>query len=133
MAADDSTRYEVIMEAASDWPADLGARLALASRAARTAVPAAPGRETAIRDVAAGVAAPALVMFASWLLAESRRRGLEQLRFLSRDGQVLHELARRLATASGGGPDLEYVYSSRITWSLAATDPRDLAEAPAHL
>jgi hypothetical protein len=130
MAADDSTRYEAIMRAAPDWPADLGARLATASRAARAAVPAAPGRETAIRDVAAGVAAPALVMFASWLLAESRRRGLERLRFLSRDGQVLYELTRRLAAATGNGPDLEYVYSSRITWSLAATDPRHLADAP---
>jgi hypothetical protein len=130
MAGEGSTRYEAITQAAPDWPADLGKRLAAASRAARAAVAVASGREAAIVDVAAGVAAPALVMFASWVLAESRRRGLERLRFLSRDGQVLHELTRRLAAATGGGPDLEYVYSSRITWSLAATDPRHLADAP---
>jgi hypothetical protein len=126
----DSTRYEAIMQAAPDWPADLGKRLAAASRAARAAVTAESEYETAIRDVAAGVAGPALAMFAFWLLEESRRRGLERLRFLSRDGQVLYELARRLAGVSGGGPDLDYVYSSRITWSLAATDPRCLAETP---
>jgi hypothetical protein len=85
-----STRYEAIMQAATEWPEDLGKRLAAASRAARAAVTAAPGHETAIRDVAAGVAGPALTMFASWLLEESRRRGLKRLRFLSRDGQVLY-------------------------------------------
>jgi hypothetical protein len=130
MAAGDPTRYEAIMQAAPSWPAELGKRLAAASRAARAAVTVSTEHEAAIVDVAAGVAAPALVMFALWLLAESRRRGLERLRFLSRDGQVLHELVRRLAAALGGAPDLEYAYSSRITWSLAATDPRHLAEAP---
>src|ERR1035438_7066160 len=52
------------------------------------------------------------------------------LRFLSRDGQVLYELTRRLASILGTGLDLEYVYSSRLTWSFAATEPSRLAEAP---
>ncbi len=85
-----STRYEKIMAAHSAGPGDLAARFARASRHARAAVPAASGREAAIRDVAAGVAAPALIAFALWILAESRRRGLQRLRFLSRDGQVLY-------------------------------------------
>ena len=84
--------------------------------------------EAAIRDVAAGVAAPALVGFVLWIQEQSRQRGLRRLRFLSRDGQVLYELTRRLAP--GTGLDLEYVYSSRLTWSLAATQPDRLAEAP---
>jgi hypothetical protein len=130
MPADDGgpTRYETIMQAGHAWPVDLGERFAGASRAARAAVTAAPGHEAAIRDVAAGVAAPGLVAFALWLLEESERRGLRHLRFLSRDGQVLHELTRRLAAATGSRLDLEYVYSSRLTWSLAATDPRSLAQ-----
>jgi len=123
------TRYEAIMESGRDWPADLGERLASASRAARAAVATTSEHEAAIRDVAAGVAAPALITFVLWLLAESRRRGLRRLRFLSRDGQVLYELARRLAPSAGSALDLEYVYSSRLTWSLAATDPHRLAEA----
>jgi hypothetical protein len=125
-----STRYEAIMESGRDWPGDLGERLASASRAARAAVTVASEREAAIRDVAAGVAAPALITFVLWLLEECRRRGLRRLRFLSRDGQVLYELARRLAATAGSTLDLEYVYSSRLTWSLAATDPRRLTEAP---
>ena len=54
---------------------------------------------------------------------------MRRLRFLSRDGQVLYELARRLAGTYSGPHDLEYVYSSRLTWSLAATDPSGLADS----
>lgn len=129
-SASDSTHYEEIMAVSSARSGDLAARFASASRAARAAVPAAPVRETAIRDVAAGVAAPALVGFVLWLLEEAQRRGLRRLRFLSRDGQVLYELALRLAAATGTELDLEYVYSSRLTWSLAATDVSRLAETP---
>lgn len=124
------TRYEKIMQADSARPGDLPGRFASASRAARAAVTASSRREAAIRDVAAGVAAPALTAFAVWLIEEARHRGLRRLRFLSRDGQVLYELTRRLAAASGAALDVEYVYSSRLTWSLAATDPQHLASAP---
>ena len=128
-ATNSATRYEKIMAAHSAGPGDLAARFAKASRLTRTAVTAASEREVAIRDVAAGVAAPALIAFALWILAESRRRGLQRLRFLSRDGQILYELTRSLASAPGTGLDLEYVYSSRLTWSLAATQPGRLPEA----
>lgn len=123
-----STRYENMLEARSVGPGDLPARFAIASRMARAAVSASSERETAIRDVAAGVAGPALTGFALWLLGESHRRGLRRLRFLSRDGQILYELTRRLAPTLE--LDLEYVYSSRLTWSLAATEPVSLSEAP---
>jgi hypothetical protein len=124
------TRYEKIMQARSRGSEDLAERFVMASRAARTAVTAAPGHETAIRDVAAGAAAPALISFVLWLLEESRRRGLTRLRFLSRDGQILYELTKRLSSGLGGGPELDYVYSSRLTWSLASTDPHKLPDAP---
>jgi hypothetical protein len=125
-----STRYEKIMAACSAGPGDLAARLATASSMARSAINTASMRDTAIRDVTAGVAAPALVAFALWILEESRRRTLRRLRFLSRDGQVLYEITQRLASAMDTGLDLEYVYSSRLTWSLAATEPGRLGDAP---
>ena len=129
-AVSEATRYEQIMAAHSVRPGDLAARFAHASRAARTAVGVTSEHETAIRDVAAGVAAPALIAFVIWIQEQSRQRGLRRLRFLSRDGQVIYELTRRLAPLIGTGLDLEYVYSSRLTWSLAATQPGRLAEAP---
>ena len=124
--ASEPTRYEAILAARSGLPGDLAARFARASRAARAAVEVNSEHEAAIRDVAAGVAGPALAGFVLWIQEQVRQRGLRRLRFLSRDGQVLYELTRRLFP----GLDLEYVYSSRLTWSFAATQPGRLAEAP---
>jgi predicted HAD superfamily hydrolase len=75
------------------------------------------------------VAAPALAGYTVWVLREARALGVQRLRFLSRDGQVLYELARQIAPPLGIDLDLEYVYSSRLTWSLAATDPDRLDQA----
>ncbi len=111
-----STRYETIL---GTHP------YAAASRAARRAQRVYSVREAAIRDVAAGVAGPALVGYAHWLLREARSRRLQRLRFLSRDGQVLYELARRIAPDF----DLEYVHGSRMTWSLATSDADHLSSA----
>jgi hypothetical protein len=121
------TRYELIAARRSRHAGDLSSKLAAASRAARAAVPVSNEHERAIRDVAAGVAAPALVGCVLWMLKEARVRYLDRLRFLSRDGQVLFELAKRLGL--GAEFDLEYVYSSRLTWSMAATDPHCLSKA----
>jgi hypothetical protein len=120
------TRYEHIARGHSRARGDLADRFAAASLAARTTVPAASEHEVAIRDVAAGVAAPTLIGFVLWVLRQAQQRRLQRLRFLSRDGQILYELAKRLAPHRDIDIDLEYVYSSRLTWSLAATDPARL-------
>ncbi|WP_249643769.1 hypothetical protein [Nocardia sputi] len=120
------TRYEQIMLDHSHHPDDAAALLHAAARTARTAIPADTEHDQAIRDVAAGVAAPALIGATFWMLREAHHSGLERLRFLSRDGQIFYELARRLAPLAGVDLDMEYVYSSRMTWSLAATNPQHL-------
>jgi hypothetical protein len=124
------SRYEVIMGRHSDRSGDIAARLRGASQHARALTRVSSARELAIRDVTAGVAVPALICFVSWIFAEAHRRGVQRLRFLSRDGQVLYELASRLAGQLGPGLDLEYVHSSRMTWSLAATESGHLADTP---
>lgn len=121
-----STRYERILLDHSHRPGDTSASLHDAARHARTAIPARTEHEQVICEVAAGVAAPTLIGATIWMLREAQRRNLTRLRFLSRDGQIFYELARRLIPLTGIELDLEYVYSSRMTWSLAATDPRHL-------
>jgi hypothetical protein len=118
----DTSRYERIALSYSEKPGDLAAQFAAASRTARLTIETRDGHRTAIRDVAAGVAAPALIGCVLWMLREAKTRKLQRLRFLSRDGQILFELARRLAAKLHVESDLEYVYSSRLTWSLAATE-----------
>ncbi|MFI2367419.1 hypothetical protein [Streptomyces sp. NPDC018833] len=119
------TRYEVALTNGGGLAAAMGR----ASRAAREAVPVADEHETAIRDVAAGVAAPVLTGYVLWLLEAARERDLDRLCFLSRDAQVIHEIARTLAPRLGTDIELRYVYSSRRTWSLSASDPYRLDEA----
>jgi hypothetical protein len=123
----DTSRYERIALAHSDKPGDLAAQFAAVGRTARLTAETRSEHQEIIRDVAAGVAAPALIGCVLWILHEAQARNLRRLRFLSRDGQIMFELARRLALKLQIDIDLEYVYSSRITWSLAATDPGRLS------
>jgi hypothetical protein len=83
--------------------------------------------EAAIRNVAAGVAAPALVGYVLWVLEQASSLGLQRLCFLSRDAQIFYEIALRLAPRLGVGTELRYVYGSRRTWNLAAADISDLS------
>jgi hypothetical protein len=123
----DTTRYEKIALLHSEKPGDLAAQFAAVGRTARLTAETRSEHQDIIRDVAAGVAAPALIGCVLWILREAQARKLRRLRFLSRDGQIMFELARRLALKLQIDIDLEYVYSSRITWSLAATDPGRLS------
>ena len=124
----DVSKYERIMLDRAKESDGLAAAFASASSAARSKYEAVSTRDEVIRDVAAGVAGPALIGYVRWILARARELGLERLRFLSRDGQVLYLLAKRIAERTGETIDLEYVYSSRITWSLAASDSTRLSQ-----
>lgn len=109
-------RYERLLVDVSG----LGAALAGASRLTRLGVPAATPHDAVIRDVTASVAAPLLVAYVLWALARARRLGLTSLYFLSRDGQVLDEIARRLDARLRTGVQLRYLYASRQAWNLAS-------------
>ena len=84
------TRFEALLAAAGG---PLAPGFAAAAARARARVPAA-APQAALRDVAAGVAAPMLVSYAAWILRDAARRGLARVYFLARDGQVLFEIAR---------------------------------------
>src|SRR5262249_20737519 len=90
-------RYEAILEAHSWATEGLASAMAGRSRLARLSVPVAQPKEVARREVAAGVAGPALVSYTLWILHRAEELGLKHLYFLSRDGQILLEIARRLA------------------------------------
>lgn len=124
----DRSKYEKIMLDHSKGFDDLGRAFAAASLAARSKNDVVSDQESVVRDVAAGVAGPVLVSYVLWILQRARELGLERLRFLSRDGQVLYLIAKKITERTGENIDLEYVYSSRITWSLAASDPKKLSQ-----
>jgi len=75
----------------------------------------------------AGVAGPVLCAFTLWVLAEARSRGVRRLYFLSRDGEIFLQIARRLVGEDTGGPELRYLYGGRKVWQLARLEAVDEA------
>ena len=113
-------RYEAILEEAVASCGIGAAQLAGASRYARLTTPAETAHEKALRRVAAGVISPLLVCFVSWVLKQAKKQSLKRLYFTSRDGQLLHIVARRLAPMLGlDDIELRYVYFSRASIARA--------------
>jgi FMN phosphatase YigB (HAD superfamily) len=112
-------RYELALERHRTATGGLTSLMAGASRLARLRQPAADARERALVDTAAGVMAPVLVGWTLWVLRRAQQEGLRRLYFVSRDGQVLLELARRLEPQLRTGIDLRYLHGSRQAWLLA--------------
>lgn len=123
-----STRYEKLIQERARQGQDRMESIARASITAREAQEPSNEHEDAIVRVAAGVAAPTLVGYVLWVFREAAAQGLHRLCFLSRDGQVMYEVAKILSPRLGYDFDLHYIYSSRLTWSLAASDPYALSK-----
>lgn len=115
-------RYETIMQVYADRGSQLAAHFVHASIHARQTVDVRTRRERDIRDVAAAVAAPALITYVLWLWQKAERERRTRIYFLSRDGQVLLEIARLLELHHTWPAEARYLFSSRRTWSLAASD-----------
>jgi hypothetical protein len=116
------TRYE--RHLALEGPSSLSARFAAEAAEARATLSIADDHHAALRSVASAVAAPMLVSYVLWVLLDARARGIKRLYFLSRDGQVLLEIAKTLAAKTGGGIDLRYLYASRQSWNRVLPQPR---------
>jgi predicted HAD superfamily hydrolase len=86
-------------------------------------------RKSALYNLGANVAGPVLLGYVLWVLTEAKRRSINRIYFLARDGQILLMLAREIAARLGWDFDLRYLYASRQAWHLpAASDigPREL-------
>ncbi len=115
-------RYEAILEEAWFETNGLSAAFAGAARRARMEVQANSPHEVVVRDVAASVAGPMLISFVYWTLRRADLMGLKRLYFLSRDGQVLYEIAQGLVKKWGLDIDCRYIYASRQAWGQGFHD-----------
>jgi FMN phosphatase YigB (HAD superfamily) len=127
-------RYEREFEDEARTTVGVGSWLAGASRLARLEA-VQHGVEPMIASVAAGVAAPLMFGFASWLLRSARAAGLRRLYFLARDGQVLRDIACGVQPALGTEIDCRYLYVSRraLRAHQAVSGPRGSVTAVAYL
>lgn len=106
-------RYERALSSENFGTGGLSSVFAGASRAARLASPTRDGRERILFDVTAGVGAPLLTGWVIWMLRRAAKAGCKRLYFISRDGQVLLEIARRIDAVMKTGMELRYLYGSR--------------------
>lgn len=113
-------RYERILQGASSQTQAWGALLAGASRVARLQAGNQEARARVLWEVACGVAAPTLVTYLRWVFKRARDLNIERLYFVSRDGQILLEIAQALSTKWKLGLELRYLYGSRQAWHLPA-------------
>lgn len=115
-----TNRYERALEAHAGETGGLSSVMAGASRLARLNTPVDDAHGEALRSIAAGVIGPVLVSYVIWILRRAHNLGLRRLYFLSRDGQVLLMLARRIAPKISVSCELRYLYGSRQSWNLPA-------------
>ena len=111
------SRYERLLEGEAAATEGLTSSLAGASRLTRLQVVVDEPDHVAIRDVAAGVVAPAMVGFTLWVLRRAQQLGVRRLYYVARDGQILVDVA---PAHRPPGLDIEcvYLYGSRLAWWL---------------
>jgi predicted HAD superfamily hydrolase len=88
--------------------------IAGALRAGRLQFPGGDPAQRSLWSVGSSIAAPLLLSYVLWVIEESKARGITHLYFLSRDGQVLLEIAKII------DPSLScsYLLASRQAWHL---------------
>lgn len=118
-------RFEEILESHAWSTNGFSSVMAGASRLARLAIPALTSKEAAIRDVSSGVVAPILVGYVLWLLKRAQQLNLKRIYFLSRDGQILLDIARKLIGSLDFNCELRYLYGSRLSWNRATIESLD--------
>lgn len=111
-------RYERRIAAGGAAPPSGRSRAAGVARAARLAEASEDPVAMSSAAVGAGVVGPLFCGYVRWVLDDARRRGVTDLCFVARDGQVLHEIAVRIRRPDD--PACHYVYGSRQAWFLPA-------------
>lgn len=76
-----------------------------------------------VASIAASVVAPVLTAYVAWVMRDARKRGIERLYFVSRDGQILKLIASQLRL--DGDPECYYLYGSRQAWFLPSVQDVD--------
>ena len=109
------TSHELRLHAWTKEGAPIGAAWAGAARQARITLGQLTEDEHEIAAVAAGVAAPLLVAYVTWLCQRATHHGLDRLYFLARDGQILMDLFILISRAKGLTIEARYLHASRIS------------------
>lgn len=118
-------RFETILERHRGATSGLSWLMAGASRLARLQHATGDAREDALGSVAAGVMGPTLTAWGLWIIRRAKEEDCARICYMSRDGQVLVDIACRLERRLQTGIEHRYLYGGRHAstslWSLDAT------------
>ncbi|MBW9104861.1 HAD family hydrolase [Paraburkholderia phenoliruptrix] len=101
-------------------PPLLRSALSGSARTARLRTRAISAHDQSLAEISAGFMGPLLLAFVVWILKEARRRKIDKLFFLARDGQILLSIAKKIANSYGLQIDLDYLHVSRQSLHLPA-------------
>jgi FMN phosphatase YigB (HAD superfamily) len=118
------SRYEHSLESWSLATDGLTSWLAGSSRLARLEA-VEKSVTMPVAAVASGVLGPLVVGFALWVAAQARRRGVQRLYYVARDGEVMLRAARHVLTQVAPDIELRYLYGSRKPWIFGAIATSD--------
>ena len=113
-------RLERELDKAAIEPPLLGSALSGSARTARLRVKPVSDHDETLAEVSAGFVGPLLLAFVVWILTEARRRKVDRLFFLARDGQILLSIAKKIVSAYDLPIDLRYLHVSRQSLHLPA-------------
>ncbi|MDX2254040.1 MAG: hypothetical protein NW214_00835 [Pseudanabaenaceae cyanobacterium bins.39] len=106
-------RYETILEKFSPYTGGISSHLASISRYSRLYIKAPDPKQKILRDIAVSVAAPILNAYVIWILQQAQAQKLARIYFLARDGEILLQIAQKLAPQIYPEVELRYLYVSR--------------------
>lgn len=103
---------------AASWQAAFSRRCRLTKRHAVPDVTDHP-----LDGVIFGVILPFLLAYVLWVLDDARKRGIQRLYFVARDGEVLLKIAQALKPE---GVELRYLHGSRRAWLSPSITAQDM-------
>jgi predicted HAD superfamily hydrolase len=106
-------RYETILEKFSPYTEGISSHLASISRYSRLHITALDPKQQILGDIAVSVAAPILSAYVIWILQQAKAQKLARIYFLARDGEILLQIAQKLAPQIYPEVELRYLYVSR--------------------
>lgn len=122
------TRYEKKIAEHTSLPLKLRSLLSGSCRLNRLNSPYTDPHQLVIWQTASDVMGPVLFSFVYWCLVEAKKRNIERLYFIARDGQILHKIAILICKAWGYEIDCRYLYGSRQAIKLPSIKKLDAYE-----
>jgi predicted HAD superfamily hydrolase len=120
------TKREKLIADTEVLPAELRSFVASASRLTRLNNHHNDFHKDQVVNISATVIGPVLFGFTLWTLLEAKRRGINRLYYISRDGQILLKIAQIINNTLELGIECRYFYGSRQAFHLPATRVEDI-------